>query len=1551
MKHILFFIGIFCNPLILQAQWYPAPMPTTQNFFSITFTDSLHGYIPVSNGPILESSDGGVNWQTVPTGTSNTLADICFPTASTGYSDGWNGVIVKTTNAGNTWSVINSPTTSVLRGICFLNPDTGFICGQGERIYRTTNGGTTWLQQNTGSWWLRQFSFPTPQTGFCVGDNLIIYKTTDGGLTWNQLPGSGGSNITDVQFLTVDTGYVCGYNGYVAKSFNGGQTWQILNTGTTTNFEGLWFFNSNTGYCVGTPGIIMKTTDGGATWIQETSSTTVTLEKLYFINPNKGYICGFVGTLLENCLPAPGPVTGPATVCQGDIGMTYSVNPVTGATGYQWHVPPGVIITSGSNTNTITVTYTSSSVSGSFFVNAYNIYCNGSISPSLAVTVNAAPIPVITGNTSPLTGTAHTYSTETGKTNYQWTFSPGGTLVSGGGVNDPTITIQWTTAGAQWVRVSYTNANGCIALAPTQLDILVTNSITIDFTAPDTVCIGEMITVNNLTQGASTYYWNFCSGSANNNPTGINIGNPGGLLSIPTYLTLVKQHDSCFSFISCQGVGVIRYYHGTSFANNPISWTNLGNFGLITFVEEGIQVKNDNGNWYGFVNDSITVIRLEFGNSLANTPTATNLGPFPSVQLAHGLVVTQEGTTWVGFLTDSWGASLHRLNFGTSLANMPTITDFGNVDGALPGPSGICLVQENSLWYAMVMAGNNILARLTFGNSLLNTPTGVNLGNPGGFNSAIGITLLRDCETTTGYWVNYIVNGQLGKLTFPSGILGPVTGTVLGNIGGLARPHSFSEIFRQNDTLYAYITNRNNGTLTKLTFPPCNNASVPSSTQFNPPPFSYNQPGTYNIHLIADEGLSTMESLCKPVVVMNPPVLNLGPDKSVCPGNTTLLDAGPGFTSYIWSTGATTRTITVPAGTYWVNGTRWGCIAGDTIVVSAMVGPSVNLGPDTTICSEQTVIFDAGACAGCSFQWSNLTLGQMNIGNGQTYTTDTAAQYMVTVVGPNSCMGRDTVQLSVTPLSAVSLAITASAYTVCVGTPVTFMATPGNPGTSPVYQWKVNGILEGTNSLFFTYTPLTGDQVLCILTSNVACPTNNPATSNTIVMVVNPILAISVGITASPNPFCPGSSVTFTATPDHGGTTPSFQWKVNGVNAGTNSPTFTYSPANNDQVYCILNSSELCTSGNPASSNTITMIENTSLPAGVSITAIANPFCPGSSVTFNATPFNGGPLPSYQWKVNGINAGTNSITYSYNPIDGDSVRCIMTSNLNCVTNNPASSSKIIMSGTLAPIVSFTGCFDTITTINAKPIKLNGGIPLGGIYSGPGVNTITGIYTPSLAGLGTHTITYAYTNAAMCTAAKSISILNLPSSILPCGTNLTDPRDNKVYPTVQIGSQCWLATNLNFGAILASTQDQRDNCVAEKYCYNDNPVNCTNHGGLYQWDEVMRFDETQADQGYCPPGWHIPTENEWNTLFAIYINNGFAGSPLKYSGFSGFNALLSGARHIDRGWDFVGFATFFWSSTNLGSTKAWAHGMNNLDPSVSLYPASRANAFSIRCLRD
>ena len=194
---------------------------------------------------------------------------------------------------------------------------------------------------------------------------------------------------------------------------------------------------------------------------------------------------------------------------------------------------------------------------------------------------------------------------------------------------------------------------------------------------------------------------------------------------------------------------------------------------------------------------------------------------------------------------------------------------------------------------------------------------------------------------------------------------------------------------------------------------------------------------------------------------------------------------------------------------------------------------------------------------------------------------------------------------------------------------------------------------------------------------------------------------------------------------------------------------------------------------------------------------------------------------------------------------------------------------------------------------------------------------------------------------------TIIVQSAPS--FTCGNNLTDIRDGKVYPTVQIGSQCWMAADLNYGKEISASLHQRDNCIPEKYF---NPGSSIQYpASVYQWDEIMQYSESPSSQGLCPPAWHIPTEAEWNTLFSNWTNNAFAGMALKYSGYSGFNALLAGVRHMTVEWNWQDITTFYWSSTPHTATKAWSHGMNDYDPGVSAYPALRSNAFSIRCLKD
>ncbi len=396
------------------------------------------------------------------------------------------------------------------------------------------------------------------------------------------------------------------------------------------------------------------------------------------------------------------------------------------------------------------------------------------------------------------------------------------------------------------------------------------------------------------------------------------------------------------------------------------------------------------------------------------------------------------------------------------------------------------------------------------------------------------------------------------------------------------------------------------------------------------------------------------------------------------------------------------------------------------------------------VCDQTLITFTATPVFGGqnpSYQWK---VNGVNAGvnsptftyapaNGDLVTCVMTSDYPCPTVNP---VTSNTITMITRPRNPVSVTIFESANYICEGSLITFTAMPVNEGSAPVYQWKVNGQNAGTDSPYFDYSPLNNDVITCVLTSNIDCPSGNPATSNPVVMTVYPNLPVSVSIVASANPVCLGDQVTFTATPVNGGQTPHYQWKVNNVNAGTNTPTFTFTPANNDVVKCILTSSENCTQENPVTSNTIKITVNSPLPVSVTIVASENPVCEGTPVTFTATPVNGGAAPSYQWKVNGVNAGLDLPTYSYVPADGDQVVCVLTSSLTCVTGNPATSNTIAMSVTAALPVSVTivasanpVCEGTPVTFTATPV--NGGATPSYQWKVNGVNA------------GTNTPTYTY----------------------------------------------------------------------------------------------------------------------------------------------------------------------------------------------------------------
>jgi len=359
-----------------------------------------------------------------------------------------------------------------------------------------------------------------------------------------------------------------------------------------------------------------------------------------------------------------------------------------------------------------------------------------------------------------------------------------------------------------------------------------------------------------------------------------------------------------------------------------------------------------------------------------------------------------------------------------------------------------------------------------------------------------------------------------------------------------------------------------------------------------------------------------------------------------------------------------------------------------TLTVTPNVTPSVSVSASaTTICAGVSVTFTATVTDGGSsptYQWKK---NGSNVGtNSSTYVTSLLANNDVitcVITANNTCQTTSTatsnsVTMTVNPVLTPSVAIGSSATSICAGTSVTFTATPTNGGPSPSYQWKRNGSNVGTNSTTYTTSGLANNDVItCVVTANNTCQSASTATSNAITMSVTANVTPSISMISSATSICAGTSVTFTANPVNGGSSPSYQWYLNGSTVGTNSTSYVNSAlANGDQVEVVLTADNVCQTTSSATSNIVTMSVTANVTPSVSITTTANNICAGTSVTFTATPTNGGSAPSYQWKLNGSNVGTDSDTYtSTTLVDGDVVTCVLTANNPCQTANTATSNS------------------------------------------------------------------------------------------------------------------------------------------------------------------------------------------------------------------------------------------------------------------------------------
>ena len=207
--------------------------------------------------------------------------------------------------------------------------------------------------------------------------------------------------------------------------------------------------------------------------------------------------------------------------------------------------------------------------------------------------------------------------------------------------------------------------------------------------------------------------------------------------------------------------------------------------------------------------------------------------------------------------------------------------------------------------------------------------------------------------------------------------------------------------------------------------------------------------------------------------------------------------------------------------------------------------------------------------------------------------------------------------------------------------------------------------------------------------------------------------------------------------------------------------------------------------------------------------------------------------------------------------------------------------------------------------------------------------------------------------------SQIDSITFSSQVGTCPPTVTYA--GKIYNTVLIGTQCWLRENLDVGTMVQGSVDQADNGTIDKYCYDNNPANCDTYGGLYQWNEAMQYSTTPGAQGICPPGWHIPTLAEFQTLQSAVGGDGNAlkavgqGAGLgEGTNTSGFSALLAGYRYSDGTFYNLGYYAYVWSSLQFRWTMPSYLVLATDYPGVFMssdYIQSRAGGASVRCVKD
>lgn len=371
MNHVLksycILIAILLQiPSYPQGTWEKINVPTGQFLRSISFTDSLYGWVAGDSGTIIHTTDGGKSWTVQGSKSADDIASVFFIDRNLGWASAQNYLtppfgthLLKTTNEGTNWDTVPFPYPDVfINCIWFRDPMNGWMAGSPNAILKTTDGGSTWTRAAIDTSTLAfmpvmRIKFYDEKWGYACGGIHdvagVIWRTNNGGDLWYAIDPSDAPADEIYELHLFDSLKVLGaggdpdFSGGVAmiSTKDGGLNWDYKETGFQGNAFDIDFRNDKEAWApLGPQRQFIFSKDSGITWKLIPTPDSTWIYTMAFTDSLHGFAAGRYGAMLKFKPEITGSVEPGTELNKNGITLYQNYpNPANSSTTIKFKVP------------------------------------------------------------------------------------------------------------------------------------------------------------------------------------------------------------------------------------------------------------------------------------------------------------------------------------------------------------------------------------------------------------------------------------------------------------------------------------------------------------------------------------------------------------------------------------------------------------------------------------------------------------------------------------------------------------------------------------------------------------------------------------------------------------------------------------------------------------------------------------------------------------------------------------------------------------------------------------------------------------------------------------------------------------------------------------------------------------------------------------------------------------------------------------------------------------------------------------------------------------